>query len=771
MRISNEEYDDNTGFYCVAEKRKNNDTMLINDSRRSMSVIPSQSSPDSWSSDSNSHKESISPIGVVTSERMNQAPVVYNVQNCDRWSGALDGYMDGFPLLVSTLHQDAELGLYTNNSNSSYEASPKPLPAMSNAVTHSLNHHNQYHLFSPTIACNGVPQLIKQNCGGKWLETTEQGFYVPSHNPSDLGVYGSPLEEVSNNHRNSVTNSPDHFSHCIDRTLEWSMDASTADDTEVQLSYNTDDGVLNSYQNWSNPMISSPDVPPPQPPSVETPNVKNNVGCHTGNSRGGVNLNGAPPPPFIPSHRQHPSFSNNLSSSYYYFQNYSGTGSCGRSPSLLNPYSNDGTPSYPEPIIGAHCDYSRCQEPSHTNTLRPLGVPHYPQQAAGQIIPSYDEVLQANHTYSTNHHSWGLDLKSSYGGYGSNMGLGMAENLAVMNDARQDPQRVLNEIWVSVARFKHQRPNHSQLMMFNHCVIEMIRKGQSAVRILTQCTAFSRDTPNYRFANGIECLELNVRKLLEEAVLHDITYYLCDKKAMRCLTYMTKRDPEFANQVIGRIRDNFAMIVKDKQGSLTIQKILFDCKLDIGTLQMLSEILIKHCYELVENPYGNYVLTKFMELPGSDRIRKYNSRPKHVEGEIKSVIKDFIRAIATELIANIERYCNSKYASPVLESIIKHGDDNVRERIELHLLLGGTSSVRVERYMELLYANYVVQTCCDYCTDPVRKRLLVEGIRRAAVCNDLSSERSGNREAYRAKMLRKYNVSVDEQSDYDRRSI
>eukprot|EP00915_Cephaloidophora_sp_WS-2016_P011995 GHVH01017455.1.p1 GENE.GHVH01017455.1~~GHVH01017455.1.p1 ORF type:complete len:585 (+),score=80.71 GHVH01017455.1:277-2031(+) len=304
--------------------------------------------------------------------------------------------------------------------------------------------------------------------------------------------------------------------------------------------------------------------------------------------------------------------------------------------------------------------------------------------------------------------------------------------------------------------------NNKDVVEFNYLVGFVLDLGSNSARVLANQRAFCAASPNSRGLTAFDFLNDEVKSRLNQAIVADLRHYLSEKKGFRFITMCMSKNEVLCDDIVRQIEEDCLDIFTDKMGSLAIQKIIG--LLDVHHLRLIAVKIVDNCESLIDDPYANYVITKLINVNCPDRTVT-NHYAESCNASDKKELRDFIMGVLNDIIEkllpNLDKYCNGKFSSPVLEAIIKKSDDELRRKIEVFLLDGGNKSSRVEEYMNLKYANYVVQTSCDVCTDENHYKLFVEGI-RGAVRNDRYStkDRAANREAYVAKMLRKYNVSV-----------
>jgi hypothetical protein len=104
---------------------------------------------------------------------------------------------------------------------------------------------------------------------------------------------------------------------------------------------------------------------------------------------------------------------------------------------------------------------------------------------------------------------------------------------------------------------------------------------------------------------------------------------------------------------------------------------------------MLIQSVIQNAFELVQDPFGNYVVQYILDLS----------------------VPEFTRPLCLSFEGRMVDLSRQKFSSNVMEKMIRCSPMDIRHGLCMEYM---TSPHEVERHIRDMYANYVVQTILDF---------------------------------------------------------
>ena len=170
----------------------------------------------------------------------------------------------------------------------------------------------------------------------------------------------------------------------------------------------------------------------------------------------------------------------------------------------------------------------------------------------------------------------------------------------------------------------------------------------------------------------MEHIDKNIKKLsLDIYGTHVI------EKIIMCL------EPEYCRNIIKFILDNYTFLANHVNGLCLAKKILM-LQYKKENFSILKQILIDHCLELIENPYGNYALQIVIDY-----------------WEHNDVIE-----IISQLLGHCTELSMMKYSSNVIERCLQKSEVFLEKFITETCFTSNTVGALIKNN----YGNYVIQT-------------------------------------------------------------
>ncbi|KAL7720576.1 Pumilio domain-containing protein C6G9.14 [Entamoeba marina] len=210
-------------------------------------------------------------------------------------------------------------------------------------------------------------------------------------------------------------------------------------------------------------------------------------------------------------------------------------------------------------------------------------------------------------------------------------------------------------------------------------------------------------------------------QLLIKAIKPHVVELILDSNGnhviQECLKTFNKNDNSFIFDAIV-FKNNLPQISTHKHGCCVVQRCI-----DNGNRQQLIHLtdeIVKHALQLVQDAYGNYVVQYVLKVPLTD------------------VVYDVTKQIQEDLI----ELSMQKFSSNVVEKLVCSDDYGARELIFEKFL----SYKNVTKLLQDSYANYVIQTCLDYSSDSYHQRFAtwlnphLNTIRNTPYCKKIQSK-------------------------------
>ncbi|KAK4212858.1 Pumilio y domain family member 4 [Rhypophila decipiens] len=189
--------------------------------------------------------------------------------------------------------------------------------------------------------------------------------------------------------------------------------------------------------------------------------------------------------------------------------------------------------------------------------------------------------------------------------------------------------------------------------------------------------------------------------IIREALQHQVVELIQDLNGnhviQKCLNKLTARDAEFIFNAVG---NNCIEVGTHRHGCCVLQRCIDHA--DGDQKKWLIARITDHAYQLVQDPFGNYVVQYIIDL----------NEPIFTE----PIVEQFRTRITT-----LSRH---KFSSNVIEKCLRCAQNPSKDMIVSEMLAPG----EILPLLRDSFANYVVQTALEYAT-PNMKHLLVENIR------------------------------------------
>ena len=165
----------------------------------------------------------------------------------------------------------------------------------------------------------------------------------------------------------------------------------------------------------------------------------------------------------------------------------------------------------------------------------------------------------------------------------------------------------------------------------------------------------------------------------------------------KCLTRLGAERCQFIYDAVAR---SCIAVGTHRHGCCVLQRCI-DHAEGFQRAQLIARIT-KSAFELVQDPFGNYVVQYILDL----------NEP------------NFTRPLCESFSGKIPDLSKQKFSSNVIEKCLRTADDSTKQLLIREMLQGAET----ERMLRDSFANYVVQTALDY-ADPQSKTMLLDTIR------------------------------------------
>lgn len=162
----------------------------------------------------------------------------------------------------------------------------------------------------------------------------------------------------------------------------------------------------------------------------------------------------------------------------------------------------------------------------------------------------------------------------------------------------------------------------------------------------------------------------------------------------KCLNRLTSQDNQF---IYNAVAENCVEVATHRHGCCVMQRCI-DHAADEQKIQLAKEIT-KKALELVQDPFGNYVVQYILDL-----------------GEAR-----FNDALIRRFLGHISTLSIQKFSSNVIERCIRVAEDETRRLLIDEIM---QRRDRLDRMLRDPYGNYVVQTALDFAENTQRTRLV-----------------------------------------------
>jgi hypothetical protein len=165
----------------------------------------------------------------------------------------------------------------------------------------------------------------------------------------------------------------------------------------------------------------------------------------------------------------------------------------------------------------------------------------------------------------------------------------------------------------------------------------------------------------------------------------------------KCLTRLGAERSQFIYDAVAR---SCIAVGTHRHGCCVLQRCI-DHAQGVQRAQLIARIT-RCAFELVQDPFGNYVVQYILDL----------NEPA------------FTRPLCESFAGRVPDLSKQKFSSNVIEKCLRVADDGCKAMLIKEMVMGNET----EKMLRDNFANYVVQTALDY-ADPQSKMLLMENIR------------------------------------------
>ena len=187
-------------------------------------------------------------------------------------------------------------------------------------------------------------------------------------------------------------------------------------------------------------------------------------------------------------------------------------------------------------------------------------------------------------------------------------------------------------------------------------------------------------------------------QLIIEALKNEVVRLIQDLNGnhviQKCLNKLSSPDAQFIFDAVGI---NCVEVGTHRHGCCVLQRCIDHASGD--QKKWLIEMISQNSLTLVQDSFGNYVVQYILDL----------NEPT------------FTEPLVARFKGRVVMLSKQKFSSNVVEKALRVAEVPNKEMIVEEILAPG---VKLEELMKDAFANYVVQTAMDYCTGPIRTRLI-----------------------------------------------
>lgn len=190
---------------------------------------------------------------------------------------------------------------------------------------------------------------------------------------------------------------------------------------------------------------------------------------------------------------------------------------------------------------------------------------------------------------------------------------------------------------------------------------------------------------------------VTVIKALERHVVELVQDLNGNHVIQKCLNRLSKKDAEFIYHSVG---DRCVTVGTHRHGCCVLQRCIDHASGDQKD-RLIGQIT-KNAYQLVQDPFGNYVVQYILDL--GDPF--------------------YTGPLCQTFAGNVPALSKQKFSSNVIEKCLRTADSENRRALIDEMLSGS----ELEKMLRDSYANYVVQTAMEF-ADPETRTRIVESVR------------------------------------------
>ncbi|KAK0747651.1 armadillo-type protein [Apiosordaria backusii] len=162
----------------------------------------------------------------------------------------------------------------------------------------------------------------------------------------------------------------------------------------------------------------------------------------------------------------------------------------------------------------------------------------------------------------------------------------------------------------------------------------------------------------------------------------------------KCLNKLNSANSEFIFKAVG---EHCVEVGTHRHGCCVLQRCIDHA--DGHQKSWLIKCITDNAYQLVQDPFGNYVVQYIIDL----------NEPT------------FTEPLVAQFRGHILTLSKHKFSSNVVEKCLRCASEGSKDMIVTELLDAGGE---IERFLRDSYANYVYQTALDYASNPMKQRLV-----------------------------------------------
>ncbi|KAJ5591064.1 Armadillo-like helical [Penicillium hetheringtonii] len=188
-----------------------------------------------------------------------------------------------------------------------------------------------------------------------------------------------------------------------------------------------------------------------------------------------------------------------------------------------------------------------------------------------------------------------------------------------------------------------------------------------------------------------------LQKMIEFISYSRTDYLNGNHVIQKCLNRLSKKDAEFIYQSVG---DHCVTVGTHRHGCCVLQRCI-DHASGEQKDRLIGQIT-KNAYQLVQDPFGNYVVQYILDL--GDPF--------------------YTGPLCVTFAGNVPVLSKQKFSSNVIEKCLRTADTDNRRAMIDEILSGN----ELEKMLRDSYANYVVQTAMEF-ADPETRARIIEAVR------------------------------------------